>query len=220
MLSDSQRSVQCAWQPHPFVRSVPRADRAAFVAKHPQPFLLVHLHDAEGELELGLTAANKLGAAPDASAPKRQGDELGFATVAHGQATVRRMMNEIRVSGELESKPLDIPREHLSERRFLVPLCKRGADTVFMERVTVGRARNNDIVLRHKTVSKFHAWWEYDATGVLWLRDAESKNFSMVNGSLLQTERVRIEMGAKVRFGSVDCTVCSAETVWDLLAGK
>lgn len=220
MLSDPPRTMQCAWQPEAFVRAVPGMGRVSFLAEHPEPFLLVHLDAADGELGLGLASANKLGNTMEPGLPKRApGDELAFQTAAHGQATVRRLLSEISAR-PTHRKPLEVDRAQVRERRYLVPICKRGADTVFMERITVGRARNNDIVLRHKTVSKFHAFWEYDKDGVLWLRDAESKNFSMLNGSLLNTDRVRIEMGARVRFGSVDGTVCSAETVWELLTDK
>jgi len=212
------RNVQCAWQPASFVSAAPFMGRTEFTAQHPEPFLLVHLDAPDSELSLGLAGSSKLGKS-EPTAKKGPGDEIGFATVAHGQVTVRRMLNEIR-GGSAQKKSLEVGRDQVREKRFLVPICKRSGDTVFMDRITVGRARNNDIVLRHKTVSKFHAWWEYDSKGVLWLRDAESKNFSMANGVMLQAEPVRIEMGATVRFGSVDATVCSAETVWDLLSGE
>lgn len=210
--------LQCAWLPQNFILTAPLMGRRLFMAQHSEPFLLVRLDASENELALGLASSTTLGKATDAQA-KGTRDEIGFATVAHGQNTVRRMLNEIRAT-RASSVKLDVSRSLLHETRFLVPIRKRDRETAFLERITVGRARNNDIVLRHKTVSKFHAWWEYDKDGGLWLRDAESKNFSFANGAVVRNEPVRIEMGAVVRFGSVEATICSAETLWELISGE
>lgn len=99
---------------------------------------------------------------------------------------------------------------------FAIPLCKREeSDAMSSDRISVGRARNKDLVLRHASVSKFHAWFHTEPNGEFRLTDAGSKNLTRVNGEPLPPrEQKRIEPGDRLRFGSVECAVCSAEVLW------
>jgi hypothetical protein len=100
---------------------------------------------------------------------------------------------------------------------FAQPVAKR-AHVSFLREVSVGRARNHDIVLRHPSVSKFHATFDVAPTGELELKDRESRNGTFVNGARI-AGRVRISPGDTVRFGNVNARVGTAEGFHRLARG-
>src|SRR4051812_21962466 len=54
---------------------------------------------------------------------------------------------------------------------------KKVKDNAFQRGVTVGRTSNNDVVLDHLSVSRFHAWFQRDEKSGIWsICDAGSKN--------------------------------------------
>lgn len=102
-----------------------------------------------------------------------------------------------------------------SERFHVLPLRKRTDDATFVDRISLGRATNKDIVLRHATVSKFHAWFEMGDTGELCVADSDSTNGSFVNGKQLPPKDLtRVEPGDHLRFGSVECLTCAPGDFW------
>lgn len=119
-------------------------------------------------------------------------------------------------------------KRHALEQRlsrsahFLVPLKKRrGADRPFTDRVFVGRASGTDVVLRHPSVSKSHAWFETNAEGRFVLCDAGSKNGTLRNGSpLVPREPVALEQGDEIIFGKITTVFSQADLLWDLLTGR
>lgn len=69
------------------------------------------------------------------------------------------------------------------------PLRKR-EENPFGNMVTLGRATNNDLVVPHRAVSKFHAYFR--PTGAQWsVYDAGSLNGTQVAGRRLPTERAQ-----------------------------
>jgi hypothetical protein len=110
---------------------------------------------------------------------------------------------------------------HLRERRvFVVPLRKRrGAGSLSAERITVGRALNQDIVLREGSVSKFHGWIEMDEVRGVHVADAGSRNGTRVNDVRLPPRELReVQPGEVVRFGSVKTLIVTPETFLETLA--
>ena len=102
-----------------------------------------------------------------------------------------------------------------TDRYFVLPLRKRSNDTTFADRISVGRATNKDVVLRHSSVSKFHAWFEVDDQGETLVADADSTNPTQLNGRKLGVrELTRVQSGDQVRFGSIECLLCSASDFW------
>lgn len=80
-------------------------------------------------------------------------------------------------------------------------LTKRPGANPFALMVTIGRAQNNDVVLNHGAVSKFHAYLR--RLGESWLlSDAGSTNGTGVDGVPLARERsVPLKSGAKILLG-------------------
>ena len=106
------------------------------------------------------------------AAPFSHGPSNATARVASGSEKVRREEPGRFVASSSTKQPY-----------FAVPVRKRDdSDALFMGRISIGRARNKDIVLRHSSVSKFHAWFEADDSENLHLCDAGSTNLTHVNG--------------------------------------
>jgi hypothetical protein len=151
-----------------------------------------------------------------------------------GGAPVRAVASSMEFHTAIHSSSTALPIE-LTERdrgdaarleawlgggtHFALPLRKRsGADAAFRERISVGRARNKDVVLRHPSVSKFHGWFEVDEFGAFQLFDAGSTNGTQINGKPVNA-RVRspLASGDLIRFGSIETMIVSPRTVWSAL---
>lgn len=102
---------------------------------------------------------------------------------------------------------------------FVCPLRKgMTRESAFQERISVGRARNQDILLRHHTVSKSHAWFERDEEGVFYVADSGSKNGTLVNGKEIDSHKlIALEAGDRIVFGGVHTLITSAESLWLIL---
>jgi hypothetical protein len=102
-----------------------------------------------------------------------------------------------------------------SDRFYVAPLRKRSFEESFRDRVSVGRAVDKDVVLRHPNVSKLHAWFELDEHGGVYIADAESSNGTWLNHQRLPArELTQLNAGQHLRFGSVEAIVCSAAALW------
>jgi len=72
--------------------------------------------------------------------------------------------------------------------------------------VTIGHAENNDVVLRHPQVSRFHAYVQ-QANHRRYLVDADSKNGTWVDGRRLGASRpAELPSFATLRFGLLEVT--------------
>lgn len=73
--------------------------------------------------------------------------------------------------------------------------------------VTVGRTKNNDIVLADISISKFHAFFKEEA-GRLSITDGESRNGTFVDGHRVHTTKqgkpTPLKGGAQVKFGALE----------------
>jgi hypothetical protein len=105
---------------------------------------------------------------------------------------------------------------------FVLPLRRRPKmSDEPSERISIGRGRESDVVLRHPSVSKMHAWVEADVDGTFFVTDARSKNATKVNGVIVDpTALVAVRPGDEIRFGLVQATLCGAGTFWDAVAGS
>ena len=86
------------------------------------------------------------------------------------------------------------------------------------DRVTIGRATNNDIVLWHESVSKMHAFFRHDEDRGWLLEDAGSTNGTLADGVVLAAgDAVLIKSGSSIVFGSLSCAVIGAGELFDCL---
>ena len=175
-------------------------------------FVLVRLRAADVEL------ANGLGAT---------------AVRAEAGAPVKPVIGSMSFRTEMQAAPADVmnrrsqtrPPELLElleqDRYFGVALRKRkSAEALYPERISVGRAPNKDIVLRHASGSKFHAWLEVDPDDQFYVADAGSKNLTRINGyAIVAHDPAPIAPGDLLSFGSVEAVVCSPRMLWETLSG-
>ena len=103
-------------------------------------------------------------------------------------------------------------------RYGLYPLIKGGSNP-WSDRVLVGRASNNDIVLRNDRISKLHAYFQCGAKGVWRLFDAKSANGTRVDGDVLPAgeEGVEIRSGQVLMFGTLPCEIIGSGELYDAL---
>ena len=91
---------------------------------------------------------------------------------------------------------------------------KKHAENSWLEWIAIGRARNNDLVLRHQSVSKLHARIHSDKedaadgniNSTYWLTDMKSTAGTMVNSIPIHpSEPHQLSPGNRIRIGQVDC---------------
>ncbi|MCO5166093.1 MAG: FHA domain-containing protein [Planctomycetes bacterium] len=93
------------------------------------------------------------------------------------------------------------PGREARVRAWLAPVRKRADANPFAHMVTLGRAPNNDVVLGHAAVSKFHAYLRREDQGWV-LVDAGSLNGTWRNGERLAPQRgARLVDGDELRLG-------------------
>jgi FHA domain len=189
--------------------------RAGFAKEVDAPLLLVRIDDGQGDLGLALVAALEDGST---SAGWRPEASLGYDTVV-GSARDILSSRPPPLSGPLSFGGAAVHRRLFRALHFAVTLRKRrGASNVFSERISIGRARTNDIVLRHHSVSKFHAWFEQDEDDAFYMSAAKSTNPTLVNGAdIAGSSLLRVHPGDEICFGTVVALFCPPEILWDAL---
>lgn len=107
-----------------------------------------------------------------------------------------------------------------SEDRALevYPLLKKPGAS-FVDRITIGRTTNNDIVVADHSVSRLHAYVKQHGNGWV-VADAGSKNGSWLHGVALEARRERLLPSRVVlRLGDVDLTFYVAADLFAALGG-
>lgn len=171
--------------------------------------LCVRLPATYGELEEGLA---EIADAPPAAWHARSGTTgIGTIVAPISEGFVRAAARAGSIA------PSASVRQVLSSGPFWVtPLAKRQAFST--ERLTIGRSNTNDVVLRHSSVSKTHAYIEYDEQDVFYLADEGSTNGTQIAGRTLDPGVLEIVgAGEIVRLGEVECLLIDAGAFWDLL---
>jgi hypothetical protein len=106
----------------------------------------------------------------------------------------------------LESEP---PAERTASLSLLVFPVRR-SDRSLGHLLNLGRTSNNDVVIRDRSVSRFHAFIKPDEDGRLCIQDAESTNGTCVNGKPVPSQGhgppTPLAPGDDVRLGKVEFT--------------
>jgi len=94
-------------------------------------------------------------------------------------------------------------------------------------RISIGRAGNNDIIIRHHTISKLHAHFlfgmlaklrQLSPSADLFLSDVGSSNGSSIAGRRLgEGEVVPVTSGSRIVFGGVQCQLLDAAELYRTL---
>lgn len=86
------------------------------------------------------------------------------------------------------------------------------------ERISVGRARNNDVVLHDSSVSKLHAHFKISANNETLLVDAGSRNGTRVNDRKIASgDTADVGIGDSITFGRTSLKMVDSGTLYDLV---
>jgi hypothetical protein len=178
----------------------------AFVREVDGWLLLVRVDDAAGELAQVLQRGALGERTPLVPS-------IGFRT------TMQQLANAPRVRPRAPFGPRQLETLLLASAYVAVPIHKRpGTGKDFIERVSIGRATNNDIVLRDESVSKLHAWFARGEEASIYVADAGSRNKTSVNGLVIPLQSPEETMaGDFIRFGTVEAVLCPAAVFWQAL---
>ncbi len=100
----------------------------------------------------------------------------------------------------------------------LYPVAKSGSNP-WSDRILVGRASNNDIVLRNDRISKLHAYFQCGPRGVWRVHDARSANGTRVDGVAVPPgdEGLEVHAGQVVAFGNMSTEIIDSGELYDAL---
>jgi len=111
--------------------------------------------------------------------------------------------------------------------RFVLRVEKTDRNT-WRRRISVGRATNNDLIIRHESVSKLHAHFHYgsnvrldqshDAT--LMIDDVGSANGTRVNDRALKRDKPKaVHVTDRIAFGEIKCRLLDATGLYHAIKG-
>jgi hypothetical protein len=93
----------------------------------------------------------------------------------------------------------------------------KAAGNPYPDRISIGRARNCDVVLRDPSVSKLHAHFRVGVPQME-LVDIDSQNGTLVNGRKLAPHQpAAVSPGDQLTFGNVVTKLVDANALYDLL---
>jgi hypothetical protein len=96
----------------------------------------------------------------------------------------------------------------------------KGKLSVFAFGVTIGRTENNDVVVRHEAVSRFHAFVQ-EREGRYHLVDSGSRNGTSLNGRRLEANKpVLLPEQCTISLGDLRLEYLSADKLVAYLAGE
>lgn len=102
----------------------------------------------------------------------------------------------------------------------VLPLVKAPSNP-YSDRISIGRARNCDVVLRHPSVSKLHAHVRKEPNGTWVIIDLDSQNGTAVDDvPILPSRAEALRAGGALTFGGVTVRVVDADQLYTLLSHK
>ena len=146
--------------------------------------------------------------------------DISYRTDVLSASELSRLVSQSRKKISVEPL-ISIPEREL-EHRFLYEIRKKPTNA-FSGWITVGRAVNNDIVLRFPAISKLHARFEVETTPFgeplgYRLIDNQSTGKTAINGTILDSNQaMSVSIGDTIIFGNIRCTVTDASLLWESL---
>ena len=200
--------------PRGFVKEILESTLPHFLAIYGEtPFLCVRLSGPYDAILDGLLERRSAPSERDTS-PSEEPEVMSFITDSVYQGKTAERVNAPKI--DIDTK--EIRESFASAHHVVVPLVNRDRETVYVDRISIGRSRNKDIVLRHQSVSKFHAWFETDESGAVYIADAGSKNGTIAKAELIKSRRLtRLDSGDRISFGSVRAVYLLPETLWKIV---
>jgi len=122
-------------------------------------------------------------------------------------------------------KPSEDPLSHAAIRsqpdRFLLFALVKTDRNPWADRILVGRAKNNDVVLNNQSVSKVHACFAKNGARMQ-LSAYETLNPTLLNGAPVTPNgpAIPVNDGADVKFGTVQCRYLETGSLHTLLSGR
>jgi hypothetical protein len=186
---------------------VRRCDLQSFVRAYPNPFLLRYLTQEEIE-----------------QAAKEETE------VFDDQSTQQNRSPEIEMTDRFEAYKPTLRSEattlaRLSEpiQRFsCYPIIKTNRN-IFPYGPTIGRTRNNDIIVPLPVVSKFHSWAQKKTDGTWYAYDARSRFGTFVDGIAVPPEGDQgraLRPGGTLRLGDVSLLFVESASVYSWVSLK
>ncbi len=119
-----------------------------------------------------------------------------------------------RVGGEVsEPEPVSGDGEILE----VIPI-EKASGNPYADLISIGRAKNCDIVLRHSSVSKLHAYLTVLGAELVKLVDSGSANGTTVNGDVAKPRMPKLlTPDDTIVFGEVTTRLVSADALYPLL---
>jgi hypothetical protein len=157
------------------------------------------------------------------------GDAVELPTVAHLTEYVRRFVDSEDALAEALTSPVLVweaglfedgdwthpPQEIPTADNPVVFLLRKtdARPNPYEGGISLGRASVNDVVLPHKSISRFHAYFQHETTSAQWaLADAASRNGTQADGMPLKPNVPAVLAGAhRLRVGDLDLTFLSSE---------
>jgi len=200
-----ETAVDNLWPRETVTRAL-AATQEDFIREMDGWLLLVRVDDANGELAQVLQRG-------------ALGERTPLVPSMGYRTTMRQPGNDPSVRQRAPFGPRQLEARLAVSAYVAVPIHKRaGSGKDFIERVSLGRAVNNDIVLRDESVSKLHAWFVRGEEGNIYVADAGSKNKTIVNGIAIPVQSPEdTAAGDSIRFGTVETLLCPAAIFWQAL---
>ena len=106
---------------------------------------------------------------------------------------------------------------------------KKHTDNSWLDWIAIGRARNNDLVLRHQSVSKLQARIhsikgdiaDGNNNSTYWLTDMKSTAGTTVNSLPISPSKPhRLSPGNRIKIGQVDCVFFDSASLYNYLQAR
>lgn len=143
--------------------------------------------------------------------------ECAFLVMQHGPPSGDDWI-DLNTSEASMPRPKEVGASRAGIRTIALRKSKRNS---FGNKITVGRARNNDVIIRAPKISKLHSSFHPDGQGGYRLQDMGSLNGTVINGERLKKkERIELCSGDLVSFWRYVFEFISLDELIRRLTGK